>query len=221
MKKISKKQFTVITIIWFLISYIILWALAGACISFFVAPSLENDLCLTKQSISGLASIPIIGFILPLTPWVSFFYWFSPVAGFIFAFFTIKWWNDYFKTKEATTIIFPILMVLFLIIGFVINLGWFYGEIAHINSIRNPGVNVALHFCFDQDSQICNSTINKINSELQQQAMSGNVSTLTQFIGINFWDELKSNIFLTFVLGAIAAWKLLWLRRLFESIDKK
>lgn len=217
MAKINNKQFLLITVIWFLIAYIIMWVLSGACTSIFVAPSVENSVCLTKEAVSGLSQIPLLGFILPFTPWVSFFYWFSPVAGFIFGYFVIKWWNNYFETKEATTVIFPILMILFLIIGFVINLGWFYGEIAHINSVRNPGLDVALYFCFDQDPGVCNSTVNRLNIEFQEQARAGNVSSITQFIGVNFWQELKSNIFLTFIIGSIFAWKLLFVRKFFEG----
>lgn len=217
MAKVNNKQFLLVTIIWFLIVYIIMWVLSGACVSLFFDPSLRGDLCLTRNVVNELSQIPIIGLILPFGEWGSLFYWFSPIAGFIFGYFIIKWWNNYFETKEATTIIFPILMILFLIIGFTINLAWFYGEIAHINSVRNPGLDVALYFCFDQDPVRCDSIVNSLNADLQDQARSGAVGTLTQFINVSFWQLLRSNIFLTFIISAIAAWKLLWIRKFFEE----
>ncbi len=217
MSKINNKQLVLVSIIWFLIFYLIMWLIGGACTSIFVAPSQEAQLCLAKNSVAFLATIPIIGLFLPFTAWVSFFYWFSPIAGFVFAYFTIKWWNNYFDSKEATSFIFPILMIIFLIVGFSINLGWFYGEYVSLNNARNPSVNAVLYFCFDGDAGVCNNTVNRLNTELQQQAIATNAQRITQYIGVNFWQELKGNIFLTFVFGAIAAWKLLFIRRFFEE----
>lgn len=217
MVKINNKQFFLISIIWFLIFYLILWVLSGACTSIFVTPSEEATMCLTKTAVSGLGTIPLVGFFFPLTPWVSFFYWFSPIFGFIAGYFSIKWWNLNFKTKEATSIIFPILMLVILLVGFIINLTWFYGEVVAINNARNSSVNAVLNFCFDVDPNVCTTNLNKLNLELQQQAIANNSQKITQHLGINFWQELKSNIFLTFILGTISAWLLLFVKSFFEK----
>jgi len=217
MVQINNKQFLLVSIIWFLIFYLILWVLSGACTSLFVAPSEEATLCLTNASISWLSTLPVIGLFFPITPWVSLFYWFSPLFGFIAGYYTIKWWNNNFSTKEASGFAFPILMILILIIGFTVNLAWFYGEYVSINNSRNPNVNAVLYFCFDQDVSVCNNTITKLNTELQQQAIANNSQKITQYLGVNFWSELKSNILLTFIFGTLGAWVLLFVKRLFED----
>ncbi len=220
MTKINNKQFLLISIIWFLIFYLILWVLSGACTSLFVAPSEEATVCLTKSNINFLAGVPLVGLFFPITPWVSLFYWFSPIFGFIAGYFTIKWWNNNFESKEATSIFFPILMIFILLIGFTVNLAWFYGEYVSISNSRNPQLNAALYFCFDQDASVCNNTINRLNTELQQQAVANNSSKVTQYLGVNFWQQLKSNILLTFIFGTLAAWILLFSKDLFESKRK-
>jgi hypothetical protein len=217
MSKLDKKQFLIVSIFWFIIVFVIMWVLSGACTSLFVEPALENELCITKEAVSGLSNIPILGLFLPFNPWVSLAYWFAPVAGFIFAFFTIKWWNNYFESNEATSLVFPVVLILILLIGLAVNLSWYYGEFANNSSNRNPNVDVKLYFCFENSASACNQTVNKLNTEMQQQAVSGNATSITQYIGVNYWPELRQNYLLTFIFGAIAAWKLLFFKRLYEE----
>lgn len=216
-KKINNKQFMLITVFWFILTMIILWVLSGGCTSFFVAPSDVTSSCITNEAVKGLNNIPLLGLFLPFTPWVSLLYWFAPVAGFVFSFFVIRWWNEYFETKEATTFIFPLIMILILLIGFMINLTWYYGEFAANSSARNAAVDVKLYFCFENSRSACDATTNKLNTELQQQAVSNNSQLISQYLGVSFWPELRGASFLTFIIGAISAWKLLFFKRIFEE----
>ena len=134
MKRIDEKQFLLITIIWFFVAYFLLWFFGGACLNVFVAPSQVSSTCIANSFLAGLKNIPIIGLFVPYQNWVSLFYWFAPIAGFVLAFFGIKWWNNYFETKEATSIIVPIVLVLFLLVGHLVTLNWYYSEVAALNS---------------------------------------------------------------------------------------
>ena len=208
----EKKQWLMILGAWFLLSFVVLWFLGGACTSLFVAPSEVNQVCFAKDALSGLRSVPIIGLIIPYNEFVSLLYWFAPIAGFIFAFYAINWWNNYFESKEATSIIFPILLIVILLFGFFINVSWYYGESATLNS-RN-GVQVSLYPCFDQDVSVCQTVVQKLNQEYASQNKG---STITQFMVVDYWSELRQSIFLTFILGAIAAWVPLFAKNYLEN----
>lgn len=181
-----------------------MWFFGGACLNIFVAPSQVNNVCVANSFLSGLKNIPIINLVLPYNTWVSLFYWFAPIAGFVFAFFGIKWWNNYFKTKEASSIFFVIILIIFLLVGHYITLNWYNGEIATLNS--RQGLNVGLFICFDNSTQSCNETVNQLNEEYVAQIQRTGGNTVTQLIMIDYWAELRKNIFLTFVIGVILAW---------------
>ncbi len=219
MKDIDRKQFVMIIVAWFLISYFLMWFFGGACTALFVTPAETSSMCIAQQGLSGLRNVPIIGLFIPYNEWVSLFYWFAPIAGFVFAFFGIKWWNSYFETKEASSIILPIVLIFVLLAGFYINLSWYYGEAAALNS--NQNVQVGLYFCFDNDSSICNETVNKLNNEYIAQAQRTNATKVTQLILVNYWAELRESIFLTFIFGAIAAWVALFGFRFFDKSEEK
>jgi hypothetical protein len=206
----EKNQKILILVAWFAISYLILWFLGGACMSLF---SPNTSTCIAKDAISGLKNIPIIGLLLPYTEWVSMLYWFSPIAGFIFAYFGIKWYNNYFETKEASSIIFLILILALLLGGHAINLFIYYNEAAAIQTNRSNGqVNYSVALCFETASE-CDETYQKINNELAQQN-----PPIKQYFPIPFWSELRQSIFLTFIFGAISAWLFLFGINQYEKI---
>ncbi|MDD4250668.1 MAG: hypothetical protein PHX27_00570 [Candidatus ainarchaeum sp.] len=189
--------------------------MGGACLSFFVAPSEVNSVCMSNNLLSGLTSIPVIGLLIPFTPWVSLFYWFAPILGFVFAFFGITWWNNYFKTKEASGILFVIVILLFLVLGHFITTNWYY---SNITLSPQNNVQYGLHFCFDNNPISCNEFVNNINQEYISQYQSYGGS-LKQLILIDFWATLRKNIFLTFILGAIIGWIPFFVKRIIA--DKK
>ncbi|MBT4192360.1 MAG: hypothetical protein HOE11_03555 [Candidatus Diapherotrites archaeon] len=212
MVKIDKKQFLLLTVAWFVISYIIMWFLGGACTDLF-----SGGTCMASGGIAFLRDVPLIGLLIPYNAWGSFLYWFAPIAGFVIAFFGIQWYNKYFETKEAAGILFIVLILVALFAGYYINLSWYYGEGAALNS-RN-GVEVGLHFCFDNDDS-CSATVGKLNNELQQQAIRNNSSTVKQLLPVRFWPELRESILLTFIFGAIAAWIPLFVKNLIEKREE-
>ena len=201
---LSGKDFVKFTIAFGIIAFVIMWFLGGACTSLFVAPSEVGSVCMSQSLLSGLRNVPIIGLFIPYNEWVSLMYWFAPIAGFVFAFFAIKWWNSYFETKEASSVWVVLVILLILLGGYYVNLSWYYGEAATLNS-RN-GVKVGLYFCFDNDASICNETTNKLNQEYIAQAQRNQSTSVTQLIMVNYWAELRESILLTFLLGAIAGW---------------
>jgi hypothetical protein len=215
-KKFDEKNKLKIIVAWFVVSYIILWLIGGACFSL---ASPNSDSCIAQSMLSGVRNVPVLGFIIPYNEWVSPMYWFAPIAGFVLGYFFIKWWNSYFESKEATSIIFLIVMILVLFGGFFINLNWYYGEYA-ANSSRSD-VKVGLYFCFDNDPNVCQQTVNQLNQEYIAQAERDNASVVNQFILVRYWSELRESIFLTFILGVLAVWLPLFIFDYSEKEKKK
>ena len=213
MKKLSN-NLIILIIGWFVLSYALLWFFGGSCTSMFIDPSNVSSTCLSSQSLSGVRDIPIIGLMIPFNEWVSSMYWLAPIVGFILAYLFINWWNDYFETKEAASIIFLAIILVVLFAGFFINLAWYYNEAAAGNSRDNVNVGgkimnlkVGLQFCFvEATSAQCNEYVNRLNNDYAKQAVESNSSVVYQAIGISYWSELRESIYLTFILGAIAAW---------------
>lgn len=205
----EKNQKILLLIAWFVISYLILWFFGGACTALF---SSTTDVCLAKPALNGLTNIPIINLFLPYAEWVSLFYWFAPIAGFVFAYFGIKWYNNYFNTQEASGWIFPMLVMVLLLVGFGINLFIYYNEGVMLRSNRNPNVEYNIALCFENNSASCNETYQKINNELAQQK-----PPVKQYFVIDYWKELRENILLTFSFGMIAAWVFLFGINLYEK----
>ncbi len=187
-------------------SYAILWFFGGACTDIF-----HGGTCLSSESLQGLRNVPLVGMILPYNAWVSIMYFIAPLAGFVLAYFAIKWFNEYFETNEASSLLFIPLILVVLLLGYYINLSWYYGEMATLstNSQVKVGLNPFLCF-FEPDATKCAETTNKINSELITQAQNSGVQTVTQYIKVDYWSELRESIYLTFLLGALAAWAFLF-----------
>ncbi len=218
---LNKKQFLILIVLWFLFSFLIMWFFGGACTSPFVEPSKVSSVCLSSNSLNFFANIPILGLFLPYYTWVSFMYWFAPIAGFIFAFIVIRWYNNHFDTEEASGIWFLPLIIIFLLLGFFINLGWYYGETAASATRQNSGLNAQVYFCFESDATACNNTVSKLNNEYISQAKNSGATTVTQLLNVNYWSELRQSIFLTFVIGAIAAWLPLFVLNTIDIRKKK
>lgn len=201
------KQFHVFAFIWFVFSYIILWFLGGMCTN-----PLSGGTCFSSSALNGLSNIPLVNFVLPLNQWFSLMYWFAPVAGFVFAYYGLKWYNEYFESTFASSIWILPLLVFVLLAGYYINLSWYYGEAAHLNT--SDQVSVGLYFCLAESGYSqCDSIVNKINGELITQAEKSGASKVQQFIPVRYWPELRESIFLTFILGAIAGWLPLFLKK--------
>ena len=218
-KKIGEKHFLIILLAWFIFSYLLLWFFGGACTSVFGFPaSVSVDkVCLSESALSGLRNIPLVGMFLPYNAWVSVMYFFAPIAGFVLAYFLIKWFNEYFDSKLAVSIWFLVLMIFVLLFGYYINLSWYYQEAATLNSNSQVKVSLNPFLCFfEPSSQSCASTVSKINNEYYAQYQAGTVQVLQQYLTIDFWAKLRESIYLLFVLGALAAWLPLFARQLFE-----
>lgn len=194
-----------------------MWFLGGACLSIFVAPSQVSSTCISSNTLSSLVGVPIIGLFIPFNNWVSLFYWFAPIAGFFFAFFAIKWWNNYFETKEAFSIFFPIILIVFLLLGNYLTISWYYADAV---SQPRQGVQYGLYFCFDNSSQSCNETAQKLNEEYIAQFQTTGGNTVKQLISIDYWSMLRKNIFLTFIFGAIAGWIPFFVKNVLDKKSK-
>ena len=207
--KFDEKFKLTIIIVWFLISYFIMWFIGGGCTDIFTGGT-----CFSAEAVSAFRSIPFIGLIFPFNAWISVMYFFAPIAGFVLAYFGLKAYNEYFETKQAYSVFVPAVILIVLLLGYSVNLAWYYGNIAQLN--ESSALNVELYFCFDEAS--CQSTVGALNAELQQTPDSS--GKITQLLPINYWAELRESMFLTFMLGAIIAWIPLALFNFFENREE-
>ena len=213
------KQLLIGTIVCFIVCFAIMWVIGG---SFLDVVHGKNSLLPAQfyASLDNLHNVPVIGWFLPFSPWSSVMYFLAPICGFVLAFILIRWWNEYFETKEASTIIFPILIFIVLLVGYAINLSIYTGEAANLNS-RN-GVSYSLYFCVaETTNDACSQTVGRINQQLVTQAQSNNATTVPQMIPVAFWYELRRSIFFLFVLGAIAAWIPLFVKEMVAKYGNK
>lgn len=210
----SKKNFLFLVIAWGIFFFLIMWFLGGACTDFF-----SGGTCFSKDAVSFLGNIPVLQLFLPFNTWVSAMYWFAPVAGFIFTYLALNWYNTYFDSKFSFSIWIVPILVFVLLFGYYINLSFYYGESAAIATNRSNGqAKYGLYFCFGEiSSNDCGATVYKLNQEYIAQAGRTDAKVIPQLIPVRFWDELKESIFLTFILGALAAWIPLFLKNYFES----
>ncbi len=209
------KKFLLIVIIWLVVSYLILWFIGGACLN-----PINGQSCLAGSALSGLRGVPVIGLFLPFDNWNSLMYFLAPLVGFVLAFFIINWWNEYFATKEAAGIWFLVIIVAVLLVGYYVNLSFYVGEAAKLNS-RN-GVNYSLYFCFTETAPgACYSTVEKINNEVITQAQKAGANSANLLIPVDYWGELRKSMFLSFVFGAIAGWIPLFIRWVAQREKKK
>jgi len=226
----NKKKMQII-VVWLIVAFIIMWLLSGACGSIFVAPSEVSSVCSLNQGISGLSGIPIINLFLPLGNWVSMMFWFAPIAGMVLGYFFIRWWNNYFDSKEAISIIFLVAMLFVLFVGFFVNVMWYNsGTVA--NASGQPEViqctngqviqsikNYSLHPCLTEaTSAECDNTVSMINNENYTNAQRNCSNEMNLVFPIKYWPELRGSIFFTFVLGVLAVWLPLFA---FEQIEKR
>ena len=229
--ELTKKKKTQILVAWLVIVFIIMWILGGACTNIFVEPSQVSSVCLAQGTLSGLSNIPIINLFLPLGEWVSMMFWIAPLAGMVLGYFFIRWWIDYFETRETISIIFLIAMLVVLFAGFFINLVWYYAGTA-ANASGQPEViqctngdviqsikQYSLHPCITEaTSGECSNTASMINNENYTNAQRNCSGTMNLVIPLNYWPDLRGNIFLTFILGVLAVWLPLFA---FEQLEKK
>ena len=218
--KINEKQFLIVLVAWFVFAYLLLWFFGGSCASIFGFPGNVpvDSVCMSSNALSGLRNVPVIGLVLPYNPWVSVMYFFAPIAGFVLAFFLIKWFNEYFDTRLAVSIWFLLLMIFVLLFGYYINLSWYYQEFATLNSNSQVRVSMNPFLCFfEPSSQSCSDSVNKVNNEYYAQYQAGSSQILNQYIKVDYWAELRESIYLLFILGALAAWLPLFGRELVEK----
>lgn len=211
----ENKKLLLIVVAWFIVSYLVLWFIGGACLN-----PMNGANCLAPDTLQGLSKVPLVGLLFPYNQWNSLMYFFAPIVGFVLAFIMIKWWNNNFDTSEASGIGFLVLILLLLFVGYYINLYYYVGEAASLNS-RN-GVSYSLYFCItESDSSVCSQTVQRINSELQTQAQSKGEQTVSQFFPVDYWGELRKSMYLLFILGAIAAWLPFFAKGLYEKYNTK
>ena len=215
----SEKQFLIFLIAWLIISYAILWILGGACSNPF-----SGGTCASAAAVASLSAIPIIGLFLPFASWGSVMYFLAPIAGFILSYFLIKWYNENFETEEASSIWFLPLIIIVLLVAHGMTLAWYYQEAVNSTNANSGGTGLVIGLnpflcAFEPSSQSCSASIDLMNSEYVAQYQAGKTNYVFQYMKIDFWGKLRGSMFYLFMLGALAGWLPLFLRRVYENMD--
>jgi hypothetical protein len=96
-------------------------------------------LSLGRDAIGGaVAGIPVLNLLLPINTFDSPMYYLLPIVGFFFTYYIIDWANEYFETKFALSIWFPILTFVLSIFALYVSLFWLFSEVASFTG--NPVV---------------------------------------------------------------------------------
>lgn len=213
----ENKQLLLILVAWFIFSFLVLWFIGGGCLSI-----MDGKACISSGAFDWMSKIPILNLLMPFAQWSSLMYFFAPIAGFVLAFILIGWWNSYFETKEASGLLFLVLILIALFVGYYINLFFYVNETAMIVTSRSGGQAVyAPYFCLSELTYSdCASTVQKKNSEYVAQAQSGKINVVPQYIPVAFWSELRKSMYFLFILGAINAWIFLFANDLYKNIKE-
>jgi biotin transporter BioY len=188
-----------------------MWFIGGACLN-----PVKGINCLAPSALQGLRNVPVLGLLFPYDNWNSLMYFVAPLVGFVLAFFLINWLNSFFETREAAGIGFLFLILIALFFGYYLNLSFYVGEMAVLNS--RGAVKYSLYFCiFETDYLSCNQVVSKINQEFINQAQENQAQTIKQLIPVSYWVELRKSIYLLFILGAISGWLPLFGREIYKK----
>jgi len=213
----ENKQVLLILAAWFIFSFLVLWFIGGGCLSF-----LDGKSCISSGSFNWMSNIPILNLLMPFGQWSSLMYFLAPLVGFVLAFVLIKWWNSYFETKEASGILFFILIIIALIGGYYVNLFFYVNESAMIVTSRSGGqAKYSPYFCILETTDAeCYGMVQKKNAEFIAQAQSGKITVVPQYIPISFWGEIRKSMYFLFILGAINAWIFLFATDLYKNFKE-
>lgn len=213
----ENKQLLLILVSWFVFSFLVLWFIGGGCLS-----PMDGKMCISTGAFDWMISIPVLNLLMPFAQWSSLMYFVAPIAGFILAFILINWWNSYFETKEAKGLLFLVLILVALFVGYYINLFFYVNETAMIVTSRSGGQAVySPYFCMSELTYSdCANTVQKRNSEYVAQAQSGKIKVVPQYIPVAFWSELRKSMYFLFILGAINAWIFLFAHDLYKNIKE-
>ena len=86
-------------------------------------------------------NIPILNLILPFPSWISPTYYILPAIGFFFIYMIVDWVNDYFKTGQALSPVFPVLFFVIALFAHYIAVSWFSSYIESVTG-QNPNFDI-------------------------------------------------------------------------------
>ncbi len=211
------KQLLLVLVAWFVFSFLVLWFIGGGCLS-----PMDGKVCISSGAFNWMSNIPILNLVMPYAQWSSLMYFLAPLAGFILFFVLINWWNSYFETKQASGILFLVLILVALFAGYYINLFFYVNESATIYNSRYGGqANYSPYFCMTEvTDSACSTTVQKLNSEYVSQAQSGKITVVPQYIPVGFWSEIRKSMYFLFILSGISAWIFLFAKELYHNIKE-
>lgn len=83
------------------------------------------------------ALVYLVSLVTPLEDWNSPMFFLLPFPAFILIYLAIDWFNDFFETKIANTVFFPLAFVILSFIAYYVVLWWYFGNISQLNN-NNP-----------------------------------------------------------------------------------
>ena len=90
------------------------------------------------QGMAGaFGNIPVIGWFLPFPGWISPMFFVMPLAGYFIIYLLVDWVNEYFKTQQALSVVFPVVFFVAAIFAYYIALTWYAAYVAGLTG-RQP-----------------------------------------------------------------------------------
>jgi len=114
-----------------------------------------------------------------------------PFVGFFFLYFLVDWVNEYFETKFASTVYFPLLFVVLSFMAFYVQLMWYYGNIVSLSIAQGQQLVLNIPFLFDST---CGPGAMSFYSTINNQTT----------LNVCYWNVLRNDAFLVFVFSGLA-----------------
>jgi signal transduction histidine kinase len=118
---------------------------------------------------------------------LDYTFYLMPFVGFFFIYLLIDWINDFFQTKFASTVFFPLLFVVLSFVAFYVQLYWYYSNIVAL--AKAAGQNLVLNLSLDSGCQPVISLVNGVRT-----------------YNVCFWNTLREDAFLVFVFAGLLGW---------------
>ena len=154
---------------------------------------------------SAAQNIPVANWVLPLANWLdSPMYFLLPLLAFFLAFWAVGWINSYFETKAGYEWWLLALVLGMGFTAFFVNLGYYYGEVATLNSTDTQKVRLA--WCFDSTPG-CDKMMAKINGDASLKTETIDNKTVdVRYLPMNYFQEFRQSVFGLFLIGLSFGW---------------
>ncbi len=153
---------------------------------------------------TAVEKLPVFNWFLPLGNWLdSPMFFIVPLLAFAMAFFAVDWINAFFETRAGFEWWLIAGVLLFGLAAFWINLSFYFGEAAALNS-SDQGV-VKLSWCFNTNSE-CDKFFAQVNQQPATETRANGSSVSVRYLPVNYFNHFRDSAFSLMLLGFFMGW---------------